>query len=1107
MEREKSKKHNKIKTEDIKYYIRKLTDRTWKKIGLVILGLLLLNSFAFLATGNNYIERGVRNVLYRVGIYTEEIQSVDISSSEWDEKREGSFHINKSAKWVDANQVDLTLDIDTVLSLSSQTRDVILVLDNSSSMEGIKLEQLKKDAKSLVETLLENENNRIAILTFGSSSSILSDFSSNKEDLIRKIESISGRGMRNFTAALKNVGTVMKNYTYTEEKELVTLFLTDGYPNEQTPNQNAEYRILKDKYPYMKIKGIQYEMGDSLIEALKNISDEQYVANINSLDNVLFEAAFSPISYKSLEISEFIDTDYFRIQGENDIHVSLGDVTLTEGDDGQNVIWSLSGVLKAGLHANMTIHLILKDEVTLTPGYYPVNKKMDVQYAILTDEVKTMTSSKTPVLRHGYNVAYDSNPPDGCNIKNIINETGFAYQVTMKRMDTLQCSGYLFKGFQVVEEDVKKINDESFIMPDHDITVRGVWTSLDTTKSMEGTVYERTTLWKAIKNKAEMNAANKKNDSTQVLRGTETDKYPIYYEYSSYNSNTETYTNTTNHVLFAGFCWKIVRTTETGGVKLVYNGVPNEGVCDNTGVDSQLSTTSQFNTFTGTMADIGYMYNDRYAIYSKNIIVTRRDTSIYHTYFMDSTSSNSRNIHNIAKSYEYVNGKYNLKDVTRGIYGSEGLSRDDYVGKYVCFTLTNNNSEYSTSCSTVGYVVRTSDFNFQNATAIGLDVVLLKDGETLEDVNLTYYIGNDYTSKEDGTYELLDYTPISRFELYIDANKHRNFYICDDPTKTVCDNIDYYYNWNGEYLSTIAGTGTTSGYRYPYYMYTTSNNYVFSNSVTYDGENYSLAGDKQSFWYWNSSNTSQLNGYHYTCFTKDGTCPDGKVYYVTNTRAPSNYDYNLSYITLTGGKKIEDAIVEMLGSDELGVDVNVKDSKIKTVLETWYAENLLDYSKYIENTVWCNDRSIGNLGQFDPNGTRISALVFAGYNNSSLTCARKLDRFTVKDEKNSDGAGNGKLTYPIGLLTKQEINLLAYNGFTGNSYWSMTPYQYFVSSSSSLSSYAVPSIAVRSATTTNVSSSVPNGSVGIRPSVSLKPGAEYIRGDGSVNNPYVIYTE
>ena len=29
-----------------------------------------------------------------------------------------------------------------------------------------------------------------------------------------------------------------------------------------------------------------------------------------------------------------------------------------------------------------------------------------------------------------------------------------------------------------------------------------------------------------------------------------------------------------NNVLFGGFCWKIVRTTETGGVKIVYNGIP-----------------------------------------------------------------------------------------------------------------------------------------------------------------------------------------------------------------------------------------------------------------------------------------------------------------------------------------------------------------------------------------------------------------------------------------------------------------------------------------------------------------------------------------------------
>ena len=33
-----------------------------------------------------------------------------------------------------------------------------------------------------------------------------------------------------------------------------------------------------------------------------------------------------------------------------------------------------------------------------------------------------------------------------------------------------------------------------------------------------------------------------------------------------------------NNVLFGGFCWKIVRTTETGGVKIVYNGVQKDKV-------------------------------------------------------------------------------------------------------------------------------------------------------------------------------------------------------------------------------------------------------------------------------------------------------------------------------------------------------------------------------------------------------------------------------------------------------------------------------------------------------------------------------------------------
>ena len=49
--------------------------------------------------------------------------------------------------------------------------------------------------------------------------------------------------------------------------------------------------------------------------------------------------------------------------------------------------------------------------------------------------------------------------------------------------------------------------------------------------------------------------------------GADTYANPVYY----YKGNVQN-----NNVLFAGFCWKIVRTTETGGVKIVYNGVQKD---------------------------------------------------------------------------------------------------------------------------------------------------------------------------------------------------------------------------------------------------------------------------------------------------------------------------------------------------------------------------------------------------------------------------------------------------------------------------------------------------------------------------------------------------
>ena len=102
----------------------------------------------------------------------------------------------------------------------------------------------------------------------------------------------------------------------------------------------------------------------------------------------------------------------------------------------------------------------------------------------------------------------------------------------------------------------------------------------------------------------EINGTN--NGNGLFLRsGTENDEYPIYY----YRGNV-----TNNNVKFAGYCWKIVRTTDTGGTKLLFNGAyTEENKCNNTGDDSQLEqaafSTTVYGASMNSPAFVGYSYS------------------------------------------------------------------------------------------------------------------------------------------------------------------------------------------------------------------------------------------------------------------------------------------------------------------------------------------------------------------------------------------------------------------------------------------------------------------------------------------------------------------
>ena len=83
-----------------------------------------------------------------------------------------------------------------------------------------------------------------------------------------------------------------------------------------------------------------------------------------------------------------------------------------------------------------------------------------------------------------------------------------------------------------------------------------------------------------------------------MIGSTRNDKYPIIY----YRGNISN-----NFIIYANFCWEIIRTTSTGGIKLQYAGVPNNNKCTNTKEGLAIGK-SEYNS-TNDSRKYGWMYN------------------------------------------------------------------------------------------------------------------------------------------------------------------------------------------------------------------------------------------------------------------------------------------------------------------------------------------------------------------------------------------------------------------------------------------------------------------------------------------------------------------
>jgi len=201
-----------------------------------------------------------------------------------------------------------------------------------------------------------------------------------------------------------------------------------------------------------------------------------------------------------------------------------------------------------------------------------------------------------------------------------------------------------------------------------------------------------------------------------------------------------------------------------------------------------------------------------------------------------------------------------------------------------------------------------------------------------------------------------------------------------------------------------------------------------------------------------------------------------------------------------------------------GAHSNTYNSDAKQQIDGWYKTNIVDkgYENYIDiNTGFCNDRQLDKtyLTDYagDGYGVQTSTYAPAGridqeQRKTTLTpilqCTNKeRDLFT----HTSASTGNKKLTYPIGLITGDELIFAGtFGGIRGSStfylktnqgYWTMSPDTYSNSAAASYVFYLMPNGCFFSAPTTST--------YGLRPVINLKSDTKFT-GTGSTTDPFVV---
>ena len=786
-----------------------------------------------------------------------------------------------------------------------------------------------------------------------------------------------------------------------------------------------------------------------------------------------------------------------RIIG-NGKNVSVNAKELTINFDNNNEI--ASGIIEPGWSSANTFSVTNKSKTTFT-------------YDIVLKNYKNTTKTNGYLVykitsTNGYNMTeYKDMPKDGEN----------TYDLVIARGITIKPGSSNKQSYTLEIKYLDSTEDQSIDMGE---TVTGSLYIVESSTN-ENNPYTKGTLGYQI-------MEDNSNIKTRTDFSTTYTDINIGTMYKAKEDNTDVYyfagDARNNWVKFGGYYWRIIRTNSDGSIRLLYHGTSPETQNAYIG-DSEIAFNENYND----SMYVGYKYGTSGSL--ENNRSNTNDSTIKKT--IDAWYKD--NLVNYTKYLSTTAVYCNDRELGSGTYSATG-NQFYYVG----YTRLGANKNPSYNCTNEYDAFSVNNTKAQLTYPIALmtaDEISYAGGVWIKNAATWYYLnskGNASIKNGQNEWWLLSAaswdTDKSSVVFKISSAQDRKaqfgaqsvqYKLHVRPVISLKSDV-LHKSGDGSatnpyeiqetpdtiYERLLLDKSTRPGERTDFSTVLTTDNTKTLYTGTEEGTTiYYFAGNATDNWV-------KLGGYYWRIIRTNADRSVRLLYHGTSTDTTEAY---INSSTAFNSSHTDSMYVGYMYGTSGSLEsnrANTNNSTIKEVIDSWYVSNMTSYAKYLSETaIYCSDREVGE-GTYTATGLKFYYAPYTRIDtNKAATygCTATEDKFTV-----DSAAGNGKLTYPIALMTVDELVFAGgayreesaltwyyYNSVKGSStgkisWWLMSPYDWGANSSV-FRTYGSDSPG-------HLYARRVDDTLGVRPVISIKGNNLWKSGDGTASSPYEIVT-